>query len=93
MYAADNNEILPPKLGALYTNYVKDEKAFDCPASKNRGSPDKPDYEYSAGLTEASSQSEVVAYDADGNHKHRGRNVLRMNGNVEWVGKGEGKPR
>ncbi|MFA6610099.1 MAG: type II secretion system protein [Candidatus Omnitrophota bacterium] len=93
MYAADNNDVLPPKLEALYPNYVKDEKAFDCPASKRTGTPDKPDYEYNAGLTEAASQSEVAAYDADGNHKNRGRNVLRMNGMVEWVRKGEGKPR
>ena len=91
-FASDNSGAFPQDLGALYPAYVKDEKAFDCPATKNTGAPDKPDYDYVAGLTERSPQDQVIAYDASGNHKDRGRNILRVNGSVEWVRKGEGGP-
>jgi len=93
MYAGEHNEEFPPNLMALYPSYVKDEHTFDCPASKVVGTPEKPDYNYVAGLTESSPQSDLVAYDLDGNHKKGGRNILRVNGSVEWVTKGAGKPR
>ena len=82
-FAADNNGVFPRDLNALYPKYVKDLKTFDCPASKNIGTPEKPDYEYIAGLTERSPQGEAVVYDAEGNHKNRGKNVLKVNGSVE----------
>ena len=93
IYAADHSDAFPASLGELYPNYVKDERAFDCPASKGVGTPEKPDYNYTAGLTEISPESEVIAYDLDDNHKGRTRTILRINGSVEWVSKGGGKPR
>jgi prepilin-type N-terminal cleavage/methylation domain-containing protein len=92
-FAADHKGIFPRDLRMLYPDYVNNEKAFHCPASKSAGTPERPDYEYIGGLTENSPPIEVIAYDSRGNHKNRGRNLLRVNGAVEWVREGEGKPK
>jgi len=93
MYAADHNDAFPPDLGSLYPNYVKEEQVFDCPASKFLGTASNSDYEYISGLTESSIPAEVIIYDRDGNHNNLGRNVVRVNGSVEWVHSTGGKPR
>lgn len=93
MYAAGNDGNFPPTIGALYPKYVKNESTFDCPASKLTGTQDVPDYTYITGLTELSDPSEVIVYDLGGNHNSRGRNILRINGLVEWARKGDRKPR
>lgn len=84
-YAADNNEAFPTELKALYPNYVESEKTFDCPAAGAIGTAEKPDYKYRAGLTEASAGAETIVEDLDGNHKKAGKNILRINGSVEFV--------
>lgn len=86
-YAADHDDAFPPSLAALYPNYVDDEKAFDCPAGKIIGNKEKTDYEYIAGLTEKSDPKDLIAQDIEGNHKRAGKNVLRINGSVEWASK------
>jgi type II secretory pathway pseudopilin PulG len=83
-YAADNNGVFPADLKTLYPNYVADARAFDCPATKTVGTPDDSDYKYTAGLTEASQAKSVIVEDNDRNHGKRGRNILRVNGAVEW---------
>jgi len=93
MYAADHNDEFPPDLGSLYPRYVKEEKVFDCPASKFIGTAAESDYEYVTGLSELSGPLEVIIYDRDGNHGNLGRNVVRVNGSVEWVHSTAGKPR
>lgn len=93
MYAADHDDAFPPELGNLYPGYVKEEKIFDCPASKLIGTAAKSDYEYVPGLSEASQPAEVIIYDRDGNHGSLGRNIVRVNGSVEWVRGTEGKPK
>ncbi len=93
MYAADHNDAFPPDLGSLYPGYVKEEKVFDCPASKFIGTAARSDYEYIPGLSESSGLSEVIIYDRDGNHNNIGRNVVRVNGSVEWVRSTEDKPK
>ena len=93
MYAADHNDEFPPDLASLYPGYVKEEKVFDCPASKSIGTAAKSDYENVPGLSEASIPAEVIIYDRDGNHNGLGRNVVRVNGSVEWVHSTDGKPR
>lgn len=93
MYAADHDDAFPPDLGSLYPGYVKEEKVFDCPASKFIGTAARSDYEYISGLLESSKPAEVIIYDRDGNHNNIGRNVVRANGSVEWVHNAEGKPR
>ena len=84
-YAARNNGAFPPSLSALYPKYIRDGKIFDCPASKILGTPDKSDYDYIAGLTKSSSPTEIIVYDADGNHGKAGKNILKRNGSVEWI--------
>jgi len=93
MYAANHDDAFPPDLGGLYPGYVKEEKIFDCPASKFIGTAAKSDYEYIPGLTESSISTEVIIYDRNGNHNNVGRNVVRVNGSVEWVHSAGGKPR
>ena len=87
-YAIDHNEAFPPQLGYLYPNYINNEKAFDCPAAKTVGTKDNPDYIYKGGLTESSSAKEIIIEDRDGNHGKSGKNILRINGSVEWTGSG-----
>ena len=93
MYAADHDENFPPDLGSLYPKYIKEEKVFDCPASNMVGTSEKSDYEYVAGLSEASQPTDVIIYDRDGNHGNFGRNLVRVNGAVEWVRSTKGKPK
>jgi prepilin-type N-terminal cleavage/methylation domain-containing protein len=93
MYAADHGEAFPKALGALYPDYIKNEKIFDCPASAVRGTKESPGYEYVAGLTESSDGSAVVLYDKEGNHSRFGRNVVRVSGLVELEQSGSGKPK
>ncbi|MDP3730760.1 MAG: prepilin-type N-terminal cleavage/methylation domain-containing protein [Candidatus Omnitrophota bacterium] len=93
MYAANNDDAFPPDLGNLYPGYVKEEKIFDCPASKFIGTAARSDYEYIPGLSESSGLAEVIIYDRDGNHDGLGRDVVRVSGSVEWVHSTEGKPR
>ena len=92
MYAADHNEAFPPELKSLYPNYIKDEKVFHCPSISANGVVGRCDYEYVIGLTESSPTTEVIVYDKAGNHKEKGRNILRVNGSVEWIQGTEGKP-
>ena len=93
LYAADHSESFPDSLPALYPEYVKNEKIFDCPAGGKRGTVGLSSYEYIAGLTESSGGTEVILYDKDGNHGKLGRTLVRVNGSVEWVQSISGKPR
>ncbi|MDP3790459.1 MAG: prepilin-type N-terminal cleavage/methylation domain-containing protein [Candidatus Omnitrophota bacterium] len=93
MYAADHDETFPGSLTQLYPEYIKKEKIFDCPAGSVRGTTEEASYEYISGLTESSSGTEVILYDKDGNHGKLGRNLVRVNGSVEWVQSTAGKPR
>ena len=81
-FAADNNGFFPRDLAGLYPKYVKDPKTFDCPLSKDTGTPEKPDYEYKAGLTARSPQNEAIVLDIGGGHGNREKNVLTIGGAV-----------
>jgi competence protein ComGC len=84
-YAADHNDSFPAGLGELYPVYVDTEKVFDCPATKNIGTKEKPEYKYTFGLTEMTPPKEAIVEDLDGNHKKDGKNILRVDGSVEWA--------
>lgn len=84
-YAAGHNDSFPAGFGELYPVYVDTEKAFDCPATKSVGTKEKPDYKYAFGLTELTPSKETIVEDLDGNHKPDGRNILRVDGSVEWA--------
>lgn len=85
-YAAEHNDSFPATLGELYPQYVSSEKVFDCPATKKAGTKEAPDYRYITALTEFTPPKEIIAEDLDGNHKKRGKNILRVDGSVEWAG-------
>jgi len=84
-YALDHNDAFPESLGDLYPNYVSNEQAFDCPASKVVGTKKGPDYSYAAKLRESSDPKEAIVADLDGNHKKSGKNILRIDGSIGWV--------
>ena len=84
-YAADHNGSFPASLMELYPDYVEDEKTFNCPANKTVGTKQKPNYVYTTGFNESSPLKTVIVQDQDGNHKRRGKNILRINGSVERV--------
>lgn len=84
-YALEHGEDFPKDLKELYPNYVTDQAVFDCPGSKASGSPDKPDYIYTAGLKALSPAKSVVLEDIGGNHGKRGRHLLRVDGSIDLV--------
>jgi len=85
LYAADHDEAFPQNLGALYPDYVKEIKVFDCPATAAVGTPEDPEYKYQPGLKESSSPKEIIVEDLEKNHKSSGRSILRINGSVEFM--------
>ena|SRR3989338_7148257 len=85
LYASDNKGAFPEKLGELYPNYVEDDRAFDCPETKTIGTPNNPDYNYTAGLTESSGPKKILVEDIN-NHKKFKKNILRLDGSVDWAG-------
>lgn len=92
-FAAKNGGNFPKDLSGLYPEYVKDPEVFHCPASKTAGTPEKPDYEYIAGLTERSPENMTIVRDLSRNHNNGGANLLKVGGSVEWSRHSEGKPR
>ena len=84
-YAADHKEAFPEDLGKLYPEYIRDRSVFDCPSSKKKvGTPADPDYMYNPGLKLWSSPRGVIVEDRDGSHRGNGKNVLRLDGSIEW---------
>jgi len=86
-YAAGHNGSFPANLSELHPQYAANESAFDCPASKTIGTKEKPDYAYKPGLTETSSPRETIVEDIGGNHGKAGKNILRLDGSLDWVGR------
>jgi len=84
-YALEHGEDFPKELKELYPNYITEQAMFDCPASKAIGTPDRPEYIYTAGLKALSPAKSVVVEDIDGNHGKRGKYLLRIDGSIDWV--------
>lgn len=85
MYAVDYDEQFPANLEDVYPLYVIDANIFKCPASDS--SADTPaTYTYVKGLTEAHPGNTIIVYDSSVTNHGDGRNVLFVDGHVEWMG-------
>ena len=89
-YRDDHNEQYPESLDQLYSQYIDDLSVFKCPSSKN-GAPTSPsagDYEYKPGLSPASSSTEILVQDKEGNHPD-GVDLLHVGGQVDFESSGK----
>ena len=85
IYAREHDGRFPPTIKTLYDDqYLANPKLMDCPASKQVGIPESPDYIYTAGLTVKSSSGDPLVRDKLANHPSGGRNILFVNGAVAW---------
>jgi prepilin-type N-terminal cleavage/methylation domain-containing protein/prepilin-type processing-associated H-X9-DG protein len=84
-YAKEHKGTFPARLADLYPKYIKEEKVFDCPGSKSVGTGLNPDYIYTPGLRQSSPGNTIMAQDLDTNHKGKRKNILRVDGSVEWA--------
>ena len=80
MWTAEHGEGFPPSLEALVDGgQIADRSVLECPAK-----PGETGYDYVAGLSAADGSSLVLAYEKDGCFEG-GRNVLVLNGDVQWM--------
>jgi len=84
-YANDHNGLFPASLKELYPEYVKNKNFFSCPGAKHFRGGDEAAYEYTAGLTRSSKAATIIVQDRGGNHANSGKNILKINGSLEWV--------
>jgi prepilin-type processing-associated H-X9-DG protein len=81
MYADTHDGKFPGNLDELVDPYLHSPKILHCPsAASNEGT----SYVYIRGLT-VNDGGKVLAYDADGNHRNGGKNVLFCDGHVTWM--------
>lgn len=84
IYAREHDGEFPPAVKTLYEErYLADSEIMDCRASKKTGTPDAPDYLYTGGLSVRSPALDYLVRDKADNHPG-GKNVLFVNGSVEW---------
>ena len=85
IYAREHDGSFPPGLSTLYEEkYLADGTLMDCPGTSRTGTPEGPEYIYTAGLSVRSPSLAFLARDSSGNHGEKGGNVLYVNGAVEW---------
>ncbi len=88
MFASDHEDKFPESLEQLVTlKYLSGEQVLECPSRKG-GAPGESDYVYLKGLSLESGPEEPVAFDKKGNHPD-GRNVLFVDGHVQWLEEAE----
>lgn len=88
IYAREHDGKFPPTMKTLYDEqYLADPRLMDCPASKDEGTVESPDYIYTAGLSVRSLSQAPLVRDKSTNHPDGGKNVLFINGAVDWVEK------
>ncbi len=94
VYARENRGKFPPSLKTLYDEqYLADARFMDCPGTKHAGTPEDPDYIYTAGLSVKDPSREVLVRDKGENHTGGGENLLYVNGDVLWKEKSGKKGR
>ncbi len=85
IYAKEHEGRFPPTLKALYDErYLADRRLMDCPASRDTGTPESPDYIYTAGLSVRDPSLTALVRDKARNHPRGGKNILYVNGAVVW---------
>ena len=85
IYARENDGKFPESIKTLYDEkYLADRRFTDCPATKNIGTPENPDYIYTAGLNIKSPSSKILVKDKEENHSSGKKNVLYVNGATKW---------
>lgn len=91
MYSQDHGEAFPGDLRKLYDRYVPDPLLYHCPSTASVESPEgiQMDYEYVGSLASTYPDDTVLAYDKKGNHGGDGRNVMYLDGHVEWLSEAE----
>ena len=83
IYAAEHGGNFPPSLKTLYDEkYLANKDLMDCPASKDKGTPENPDYIYTAGLSVRSPSNSVLAGDKKKNHSSGWKNVMEVSGKI-----------
>ncbi|MBD3379026.1 MAG: hypothetical protein GF408_01000 [Candidatus Omnitrophica bacterium] len=85
IYAREHEGNFPPTLNTLYDEkYLSDVKLLDCPANRNTGDLEYPDYIYTGGLNVNDASRKELLKDRKRNHPDRGRNILYLNGDIYW---------
>ncbi|MDD5634213.1 MAG: prepilin-type N-terminal cleavage/methylation domain-containing protein [Candidatus Omnitrophica bacterium] len=86
IYAREHEGKFPPSLNTLYQeHYLSDERFMDCPGTKEIGTKENPDYAYTAGLSVSDDSAEPLVADKRKNHRKSMKNVLYVNGTIEWT--------
>ena len=92
LYAGDNNELFPPDLGTLHSDYASDPGLFISPdsyAPVDRGhagpiTDENVTYCYVSGLTAADPVHYVLVFDEEWNHDGEGVHHACIGGQVAW---------
>ncbi len=91
MYANEHNDRFPDTLEAVYPEYMPDQDNFRCPGATRppataADAAKLSDYELVPGLTEKSPANTVLIREkSTANHTPAGRNVLCVDGHVEFM--------
>ncbi len=92
MYANEHNSRFPDTLEALYPEYCLDQDNYRCPGATrppatSADAAKLSDYELVPGLTEKSpgKSTVLIREKATANHTPAGRNVLYVDGHVEFI--------
>jgi prepilin-type processing-associated H-X9-DG protein len=83
IYAEDNKGSFPLYLEQLLPYYLSDASVLQCPHESSAAGPS--DYIYLPGLNVNNRPGKVLAYDKLVNHNGDGRNILFIDGHVEWL--------
>ena len=81
MYADTHNDKFPESLDELVSSQLLSSNILHCPSASSERDVS---YVYCRGLTPKNIYR-ILAFDADGNHRGGGRNVLFCDGHVEWM--------
>jgi hypothetical protein len=91
MYAKAHEGHFPDTIEALFPQYITDESLFRCPGAGSSGNSTlgttgSSDYEMIPGMTEKSPAKAILIQEKNtGNHTTAGRNVLHVDGSVEFI--------